>query len=54
MPIEIHEVEVVPPAATPTRTQAASTPAVPPAEHGQQLRTWQRELAARLARLQAD
>jgi hypothetical protein len=54
MPIEIHEVEVLPPATTPTKTQAAGTPAPPPAEHGQQLRSWQRELAARVARLQAD
>ena len=54
MPIEIHEVEVLPPATPPTKAAEAGAPAPPPAERGEQLRTWQRELAGRAARLRAD
>ena len=54
MPIEIHEVDVLPPATAPTPTRAPSAPAPPPAERGEELRTWQRQLAGRAARLRAD
>jgi hypothetical protein len=54
MPIEIHEVDVLPPATAPEAAKPASAPAAPPAERGEELRTWQRELAGRAARLRAD
>ena len=54
MPIEIHEVDVLPPAAAPAPrpTPGASPP--PPADRGEDLRTWHRELAGRASRLRAD
>ena len=55
MPIEIQEVEVLPPTTAPAPSPARpSTPAPPPAERGEDLRTWHRELAGRAARLRAD
>jgi hypothetical protein len=54
MPIEIQEVEVLPPTSAPAPTPAPNAPKPPPAEHGEDLRTWQRELAGRAARLRAD
>lgn len=56
MPIEIHEVEVLsdPAPATAPPAPSAPTPASSPTEPGEQLRDWQRELAARARRLRAD
>ena len=54
MPIEIQEVEVLPPASAPARTPAPNAPPPSPTERGEDLRTWQRELAGRAARLRAD
>jgi hypothetical protein len=54
MPIEIGEVEVLPPASAPAPRPAPTAPAPPPAERGEELRTWHRELAGRAARLRAD
>jgi hypothetical protein len=55
MPIEIQEVEVLPPpAAAPAMTPSPNPPTPQPAERGEQLRTWQRELAERADRLRAD
>jgi hypothetical protein len=54
MPIEIHEVEVLPPAPAPSPAASPGTPPPPPAAHGEALRTWYRELAGRAARLRAD
>jgi hypothetical protein len=54
MPIEIQEVEVLPPATAPAPAAKPSPPKPPPAERGEDLRTWQRELAGRAARLRAD
>jgi hypothetical protein len=54
MPIEIHEVEVLPPAPAPAPRPAPGAPPPPPTERGEDLRTWQRELAGRAARLRAD
>jgi hypothetical protein len=54
VPIEIHEVDVLPPADAPARTASPSAPPPPPAQRGEDLRSWQRELAGRAARLRAD
>lgn len=54
MPIEIHEVDVLPPAAPPAPTPSPSAPKPTATERGEDLRTWQRELAGRAARLRAD
>jgi hypothetical protein len=53
MPIEIHEVEVLP-ATAPAPAASPATPPPPPVTHGEDLRTWYRELAGRAARLRAD
>jgi hypothetical protein len=54
MPIEIHEVDVVPPVTAPASRPAPGAPPPPPADRGEELRTWHRELAERASRLRAD
>jgi hypothetical protein len=55
MPIEIHEVDVLPRATAPApRPTPGAPPPPPPTERGEDLRTWHRELAGRAARLRAD
>lgn len=54
MPIEIQEVEVLPPATAPAPTRSPSAAKPTATERGEDLRRWQRELAGRAARLRAD